>query len=234
MKNPIRQSYYFLTTVTETNLISLLAGMISGIAMGTVTSKSVTPKELSASIYFFLSVAGFIALNTVRQHIDKEYAAWSDAKMAKKEKWRAAADYNNTGRVIVFFLSFIISVGGTAIGICKIRQSNEEQGSIDAIKEKEQANKNKADSVRLQTFIQHTDSLLQVIKEKPFQESPAGKKKKSGKFFSPHAINSFFQVNVKIVIIFTYQFKAIGKLWLLIVQLNNDIYEKLFKEDRRN
>lgn len=164
MKNPVKYTYYFLTTVTETSLISLLAGMVSGIAISTATSKSITPDELLAGTYLFIAVIGLVILNTIRQNIDKDYNLLLDLPISKKQKWQSATAFNNKTRVIIFFISFIASVGCTAKGIQLIRLSNAKQNKQEEMRIAEQANKKKADSITMRALINYTDSLLHAIK----------------------------------------------------------------------
>lgn len=113
----IKKLYYLLARSAHTNLISIIIGMVSGMAINIATGED-RNEQLEAIGWFLAAVAGFIWLNNIRQDIDEEVSTQANKSAKAKEKFQAGADYNNNKtRVWCFFIAFVIGVGCSGKGV---------------------------------------------------------------------------------------------------------------------
>ena len=133
--NSFKFIYCGLTWALSTTFLSLLAGMISGIAINIATGGEISDLMKQAIAVFLGSVACLFTLTIIREKIQAGYASRSGIPGSKWKTWQTSADFRNKTRVTIFFTSLALCVFLTITGINKMAQSNAKKTKEDYVKE---------------------------------------------------------------------------------------------------
>lgn len=125
----MKHLFLFITKILDTNLIGILIGIVSGIAINIATGQQITEDLQTAIACMSIAVVCLIILSRLRSSYDDRVAKLQGDSKTPSQKWDIAVDIKNWSKTIfyiVIFAGFGISI---YFGISRVIEGNKKTGS---------------------------------------------------------------------------------------------------------